>query len=158
MREEDARAFLEVHHAAVRGSAVRDYPSAVIEAWAPLPVTNDAITQIKKNREAEHRLIAEIDGQIVGIAAFVARNTEIRACYVAPEVSRKGVGSALLREIERAAIEQGLTSLKLDSSVTAEPFYGFHGYRILKRGEHVLKSGLRMACVKMHKDLVPHKI
>lgn len=158
MRQEDARVFLEVHHAAIRGSAVRDYPSAVIEAWAPLPVTNDAIKQIENNHEEEHRLIAEIDGQIVGIAALLAKNTEIRACYVAPEASRKGVGSALLREMEREATEQGLTFLELDSSVTAESFYSFHGYQILERGEHVLKSGLRMACVKMHKDLVPHKI
>jgi putative acetyltransferase len=36
MRSEDARAFLDVHHAAVRGIAAKDYPLAVIEAWAPM--------------------------------------------------------------------------------------------------------------------------
>ncbi len=35
MRQEDARAFLEVHHLAVRGLAAADYPAEVIEAWAP---------------------------------------------------------------------------------------------------------------------------
>jgi hypothetical protein len=32
MCPEDARTFLEIHHAAVRGIAAKDYSSAVIEA------------------------------------------------------------------------------------------------------------------------------
>jgi putative acetyltransferase len=35
MRPGDARAFLGVHHAAVRRLANKDYTSEVIEAWAP---------------------------------------------------------------------------------------------------------------------------
>jgi hypothetical protein len=33
MRDDDARVFLDVHHAAVRHIAARDYPPEVIEAW-----------------------------------------------------------------------------------------------------------------------------
>ena len=40
-----------------------------------------------------------------------------------------------------------------DSSVTAEPFYLAHGYNVRGRGEHMLRSGQRMACVKMEKAL-----
>jgi putative acetyltransferase len=67
MRPEDARAFLEVHHAAVHEIAARDYPSTVIEAWAPLPLTEDAIKPVRLNPDGEYRLIAEIDVRIVGI-------------------------------------------------------------------------------------------
>jgi putative acetyltransferase len=38
IRPEDTRAFLEVHHAAVRGLASKDYSSEVIETWAPNPL------------------------------------------------------------------------------------------------------------------------
>jgi putative acetyltransferase len=153
MRSGDARAFLEVHHAAVRGTAVRDYPQAVIEAWAPIPVTEDATEQVRANGDNEYRLIAELDGQIVGIGALVCERSELRACYVAPAAGHRGVGSALVRAIERAARERGLRVLELDSSVTAEPFYRKQGYKVSGRGEHVLRNGQRMACVKMRKSL-----
>jgi putative acetyltransferase len=153
MRPGDARAFLEVHHAAVRATAARDYPSDVIEAWAPLPVTEVAIERVQTNRSNEYRLIAEIDDRIVGIGSLVVENAELRACYVSPEAGRKGVGSALVREMERVAKERGLTFLELDSSITAEPFYIMLGYEVRERGQHILGSGQPMACVKMRKEL-----
>lgn len=79
----------------------------------------------------------------------------MRACYVTPEASRKGVGSALVREIERIAQQRGLGFLELDSSVTAEPFYLAQGYAVRERGDHILRSGQAMACVKMVKTLQP---
>jgi putative acetyltransferase len=154
MRSADARAFLEVHHAAVRGTAVVDYPIAVIEAWSPLPVTEEAVDQVRANRDNEYRLVGEIDGQVVGIGAVVFESSELRACYVAPAAGRRGVGSALVHEIERAARERGLSVLELDSSITAEGFYRKQGYEARERSEHILGNGQRMACVKMRKSLL----
>jgi putative acetyltransferase len=154
MRSADARAFLEVHHAAVRSTAVGDYPLAVIEAWAPMPVTEEAAEQVWANHDNEYRLIAEIDGQIVGIGVLVFESSELRAVYVAPAAGRRGVGSALVQEIERAACERGLSTLQLDSSITAEVFYRKHGYEVRKRGEHIFRNGQRMACLKMRKSLL----
>jgi putative acetyltransferase len=153
MRVEDARTFLEVQRAAVRGIAAKDYTPDVIDAWAPIPVTEKQVEQVRSNPESEYRLIAEIDGQVAGIGSLIAKNNELRACYVAPEASRKGVGSALIHEIERVARERGVAFLELDSSVTAAPLYAMHGYEVLGYTEHVLGSGQRMACVKMRKNL-----
>jgi putative acetyltransferase len=153
MRPEEARAFLEVHHAAVRGLAADDYAPEVIDDWAPMPVTDRAIEQFLLNPDGERRLVAECDGRIVGVGALVIDKTELRACYVAPEASRQGVGSALVGAIERIAQVHGLPSLELDSSVTAEPFYRAHGYEVCWRSEHILRSGRAMACVKMVKKL-----
>ncbi len=149
----EARAFLEVQRAAVRAIAAKDYSPAEIEAWAPLPVTEDDIELVHKNGLNSHRLVAEAEGRIVGAGALVTQNAELSACYVVPEAARKGVGSALVREIERTARQQGLTFLQLDSSVTAEPFYASLGYRVIERGEHILSSGKSMACVKMRKEI-----
>src|SRR6266436_9161361 len=71
--------------------------------WAPLPVTQTGIERFLANPDSEIRVVAEIDGAIVGIGALVLANCELRACYVAPEAARKGVGSALVAEIERIA-------------------------------------------------------
>jgi len=151
MRSEEGRAFLEVHHAAVRGLAGKDYPSEVIEAWAPMPITAQHVQAVKSNPDGQYRLVAEMDGRLVGIG--VVRKSELRACYVTPSASRRGVGSALLLEIERAAREQGATHLEAESSLTAEPFYSRNGYLIHERCEHVLRNGQPMACVKMQKTI-----
>jgi putative acetyltransferase len=153
MRPDDAQVFLEVHHASVREIAAKDYPPAVIEAWTHLRLTEDAIERVRANEGNEFRLVAELDGRIVGIAALVIQNAELRACYVAPEASRKGVGSALVRKLERVAHDRGLAFLELDSSVTAEPFYAALGYEALERGQHFLGHGQPMACVKMRKEI-----
>ena len=152
MLPKDAKAFLEVHHAAARGIAGKDYSSAVIEAWAPMPITDKHVAGVLSNPDKEYRMVAEINGRVVGIGAVVLANAELRACYVAPEASRQGVGSLLVQEIEHVSRAHGLKMLDLDATVTAEPFYIALGYSVRERSEHVLR-GQRMACVKMHKVL-----
>jgi putative acetyltransferase len=153
MRQEDALAFLEVHHAAVRDLASKDYSREVIEAWAPMPISHHHVAGVQLNPDGEYRLVAEIDGRVVGIGCIVAQTNELRACYVAPSACRRGVGTALLRQIELAAREQGCTYLEADSSLTAEPFYSSNGYHVRERAEHVLQNGQRMACIKMRKAI-----
>ncbi len=157
MLPEDCRPFLEVHHAAVRSVAAKDYTREVIEAWAPMPITDDAVALVRANPDGEYRLVAEFGGRIVGIAALVAKKAELRACYVAPELNQNGIGSALVRGLEGAALEQGLGFLELDSSLTATRFYKAQGYEVRDYGEHILRSGQRMGCVRMRKDLMSPK-
>jgi putative acetyltransferase len=152
MRPEDARRFLEIHHAAVRGIAAQDYAASVVEAWAR-PITDQVIERFLANRDHEERLVAEINGEPVGIAAIVISRSELRACYVAPNAARRGVGSALVAEIERIAREHGLDHLQLESSTTAEPFYAALGYEVESRGERLIAPGVPMAAVKMRKRL-----
>jgi putative acetyltransferase len=154
MRDEEARLFLEIHGRSIRGLAAEHYPDDVIAAWAgPAPISDEAVRHFLENPDHEIRLLAEVDGQPVGLGALVAHNTELRACYVVPEAARRGVGSALVKEMERIALDRGLPHLELHASVNAEPFYAALGYDIVERGEHVLRSGLWMAAVKMRKSL-----
>jgi putative acetyltransferase len=153
MRSEDARRFLEIQRESVRGIAARDYLTAVIEAWAPLPITEEIVEQFLSNRDDEMRLIAEIDGQAVGIGALVLGTSELRACYVVPGAARRGVGAAIIVEIERIAREHKLEYLRLESSLTAEPFYAALGYRVEARGELMIAAGVPMAAITMSKRL-----
>ena len=152
MLPSEARLFLELHHAAVRSLAANDYPASVIDAWAR-PITDDAIERFLANRDHELRLIAELDGEPAGIGAIVVSQSELRACYVAPGAARRGVGSALVAQIERLAREHGLDHLELESSVTAEPFYAALGYHAESRHDHLLAPGVPMAAVRMRKRL-----
>lgn len=156
LRDDEARTFLEIHGRSVRGLAAAHYAADVIAAWAgPAPISDETVRRFLRNPDHEIRLLAELNGQPVGLGAVVVDNTELRACYVVPEAARRGVGSALVQEMERIARDRGLTHLELHASVNAEPFYAALGYEAGERGDHILRSGLRMAAVKMRKVLTP---
>lgn len=150
---EDARGILEAHYSAVHETAARDYPLEVRRAWSK-PVTPERVEQyLKHGLPHETTVVAELNGEIAGFGAIVPANSELRAVYVAAAFDGRGVGSALLREVERMAKEQGCDELRMDSSLTAAPFYKRHGYEDMGRGEHTLSGGCKMACVRMRKVL-----
>jgi putative acetyltransferase len=152
MLAEEARTFLEIHTRSIHGLAAPHYPPEVIEAWV-VPVTEATIRGLLENPDHEIRLLAALDGVLVGLGCLVVQNSELRACYVAPEAARKGVGTAIVREIERIAKTRGLDHLQLEASINAEPFYAALGYEVVERGEHAWPSGQRMAAVAMRKVL-----
>jgi putative acetyltransferase len=154
MRADEARLFLEIHHESVRGLAAGDYPPDVIEAWAPLPISDERLQRFLRNQDSEIRLIAEREGEPVGIGALVAAHSELRACYVRPGAARRGVGSAIVTAIEQMARANGLRELQLESSLTAEPFYAALGYRAERRGTLRIAPGVTMAAITMRKALI----
>lgn len=152
MRTGEERTFLEMHSRSVRGLASGFYPQAIIERWAG-GASDAQVQKFGENPDREIRLIAELDGEPVGLGTLVVANNELRACYVVPEAARRGVGTALVERIERIARENSVSRLELHSSVNAEPFYLAVGYRVMERTQHQLQSGLAMDAVKMEKRL-----
>jgi len=152
MQAAEARRFLEIHDESVRGLAANDYPQNVIEAWAA-PIMEERLQRFVQNRDGEIRLIAELDGEPVGIGALVVANSELRAGYVLPNAARRGIGNAIVAEIERIALAHGLRELHLESSVNAVRFYAALGYRVEKRGELRIAPDVAMAAVTMRKRL-----
>lgn len=155
MRPDEAFTFLAMHERSVRGLAARYYPPDVIERWAASP-TEERVLAVLKNPDDETRLIAELDGEPVGLGTLVIAKSELRACYVVPEAARKGVGSAIVREIERLAENHGVTALELESSINAESFYAALGYAVIERHDLALRSGITMQAVKMRKAIGNH--
>ena len=151
LRHGEERLFLELHAQSVRGLAAGQYPPEVIDAWCVAPTEENLATFIT-NPDHELRLFAELDGKVVGLAALVLADSELRACYVLPEAARQGVGTALVREMERLAAAHHLDHLTLLSSINAEPFYAALGYASEGCTEHNMR-GHPMAAVKMSKRL-----
>jgi len=150
---EDARGILEAHHSAVHETAAKDYPLEILRCWSPA-VTTDRIDQyVRSALPNETTVVAEVKGRVAGFGVIVESHNELRAVYVAAEFGNRGVGSALLQELERMAREKGCGELHMDSSLTASPFYRRHGYEELGRADHALSTGEKMACVRMRKVL-----
>ena len=155
MRRSEALQFLKIQRAAVRGSATAAYPAAIIEAWAPVPVTPEALERFFANTDRETRLIAEWGGAAVGIGALVVADHELLACYVVPGAARQGVGRAIVAEIERRARQAGLDHLDVTASLNAEAFYAALGYSADGPTDLEIAPGVRMRAVSMRKMLPP---
>jgi len=152
--ESDAEQVARALFDAIRITASASYSSEVIESWALAP-DEQRCAQIRSVIAGTDELcrVAEEDGIIVGFGSIVPAASELRAVYVRPDVGRRGIGSALLCELETMAVARGLSELHMDASVNAEAFYQQHGYQIIERSEHRLSNGARMACVRMRKAL-----
>ena len=103
--EQDSGA-LRVVAEAVRLTAAQDHPAAVIEAWAPLPITEEAVDSASANPDGEIRVGAVLGDVFVGVGAVVPRLRELRTCYVFPENARSGVGRMIVAELEAIARAQ----------------------------------------------------
>jgi GrpB-like predicted nucleotidyltransferase (UPF0157 family) len=84
--------------------------------------------------------------------------SEVKAVYVHPTAARRGIGAALLHEVEEAARRRGLTVLHLDASLNSVEFYFGARYIEGERRRHVLRSGVAIRCVPMIKTLVPDAV
>ncbi len=152
LRADEGQTYLEIVNRAIRGLAVTHYSPEAIGGWT-VPITDESLRDLTLNVDHEIRLVAELDGSVVGIGAVILERSELRACYVSPQAARRGCGSALVHEIERIARENGLTHLDLAASLNAETFYAAHGYHVRERSEVTLRNGHRMAAVWMTKNL-----
>jgi ribosomal-protein-alanine N-acetyltransferase len=71
-------------------------------------------------------LVVEIDGTAAGLAAREADDAHLSDLWVAPRFEGRGVGSALLRAVEREVARAGFEAITLEvltANVRAASFY-----------------------------------
>ncbi len=118
--------------------------------------------------------VAETLGQIVGCGGWSKRRTlfggdqtkldsvddlltpgtdgaRVRAFYVHPDWSRKGIGSRIIEACENAAREAGFTKLELIATLPGEPLYSARGYKIVEPYEIPLPAGESLPAFRMEK-------
>ena len=151
----DAEGMLRAHYSAVHETAKEDYSDVVLNVWSR-PVDAQRIAAYRAKMETDKSVISFVavddSGQVLGFGELVPPET-LGAIYVAAPARRHGVASALYRRLESEARDLGMNVLRMDSSLTAFPFYIRHGFRELERKTHPLGDGLAMACVRMEKKL-----
>ena len=78
---------------------------------------------------------------------------KIRAFFVHPDWSRRGIGSLILRACEAAAAREGFVRLEMGATLTGIPLYAAHGYQERERTDVPLGNGLTLPIVRMEKTL-----
>jgi GNAT superfamily N-acetyltransferase len=120
--------------------------------------------------------VAEIDGQMVGCGGWSKRKTlfggdqalstrvdellnpetdaaRVRAFFVHPNWSRRGLGKQILKACEEAASQSGFTRLELAATLTGEPFYSALGYSIVKPFDIPLPDNQSLPVILMEKRM-----
>jgi len=120
--------------------------------------------------------VAEIEGQLVGCGGWSKRKTlfggdqaqstrvdellnpetdaaRVRAFFVHPEWSRRGIGRQILNACEEAASKSGFTRLELAATLPGEPFYSALGYSILEPFDIPLPDNQSLPVIRMEKRI-----
>jgi putative acetyltransferase len=152
---DDAEGILHAHYSAVHETAKRDYSEGVLNAWSR-QVDAQRVAAYRAWKESDKSIVSFVavddSGKVVGFGELVPPET-LGAIYVAAHAGRSGVASALFKTLESKAKELGMEVFRMESSLTAVPFYLKHGFHEVGRGEHRLAGGVMMACVHMEKRL-----
>jgi GNAT superfamily N-acetyltransferase len=83
-----------------------------------------------------------------------SRPPKVRAMYVHPDFTRRGIGRQLLAVIERAIIDAGYEQADLDATLAGVPLYTRCGYIPVGETHADLPNGARMRFVCMRKRLI----
>lgn len=149
-RPQDAARLAQVHEASIRELAARHYGPAQIDAWV-----ERARAHWPKREVWDGLIVAEDAGKVCGFGELDLEQQMVTLCYVHPESAGRGVGSALLEQLEEMARAAGLEHLRLRSSVNAEPFYRKHGWVEYARTSHCLTEDVTaLDAVEMEKSLI----
>jgi GNAT superfamily N-acetyltransferase len=77
----------------------------------------------------------------------------LRAFYVHPAWSRRGIGRLITQACEAAARDAGFTRLELIATLPGQPFYEANSYRIVSPFEIPLPDNSSLPAFRMTKDL-----
>lgn len=130
-RNEDAAALALVFERAVRGIASRDYSPAQIEAWIGAEPRE---ARFRRKMADGRRCWVAVDEQD-RVTAFVDLEADghIDLLFADPAVAGRGVTTALLDSLERAARESGMPRLYVEASEPARRFFLKRGYSVSQR-------------------------
>jgi putative acetyltransferase len=151
----DVDAIAVAHLDSIRSIGSHYYDPPIVDDWGAR--VNGALYSQAMARGEEFFIAVtgrRSGREVLGFSSHRIDEDEHRtAVYVRGDAARIGVGSALFRTAEAAAIAAGATSLHVDASLAAVEFYQANGFEVVGRGEHRLSSGRTMACVFMRKNL-----
>jgi predicted N-acetyltransferase YhbS len=120
--------------------------------------------------------VAQAGGEIVGCGGWSKRKTlfggdqskaeavdslldpareaaRIRAFFVHPDWSRRGIGRGIIERCEAAARAAGFTAMQLVATLPGEPLYAALGYRVTERIEIPMPDGSSLPAAHMSKGL-----
>jgi GNAT superfamily N-acetyltransferase len=179
--EEDIPALHALIEASVRGLQADDYTQAQIDAALGtvlgldtqlirdetyfvaefLPTSNASIQDAKARKRlagcggwSKRRTLFGADhgpGRAPELLDPATDAAKVRAIFVHPQYSRRGLGSLILAHVEAEAAAAGFKRYEMGSTLTGVPLYRLKGYVEVERIDVPLHNGEALPVVKMVK-------
>jgi GNAT superfamily N-acetyltransferase len=127
---------------------IKDQTYFVVETYDRVTVGCGGWSKRKTPYGSDHR--ANREDELLDPATDAAK---IRAFFVHPEWSRRGIGKLLLDASEEAARAAGFRRLEMGATLTGIPLYARFGYVAGERLELPLEGGDVLEIVKMTKNV-----
>jgi GNAT superfamily N-acetyltransferase len=128
--DKDADAVSRVIIATLRETNARDYTPDII-ARVEQSFSPPAMLEFFRTR----RVFVAVLGETLAGTASLDGET-VRSMFVDPPFQGHGIGRRLMSEVEQTARADGVVTLTVPSSVTAEPFYARLGFRAIRDSYH----------------------
>ena len=144
-RSNDCPEMLKLFYDTVHEINKKDYSSEQLDAWT----SGIIFDKWDKSFLSNNTIVAENNGIIAGFGDM-DRNGYLDRLYVNKDYQNIGIGSAIINELEKTAVSNGVFCFTTYSSITAKPFFIKHYYRVLKENT-VLKNGIEMRNYFMEK-------
>jgi putative acetyltransferase len=145
-RPSDCPIMAKLFYDTVHTVNAKDYTEEQINAWATGNVDLDEWNQ---SFTGHYTLVAEINGEIAGFADMDDKGY-LDKLYVHKDFQRRGIATALVKELERNAQKAGVHTFITYASITAKPFFEKIGYTV-KAENQVVRNGVILVNYKMVK-------
>ena len=81
-------------------------------------------------------------------------SARVRAMYTHPEYTRRGIGTLVLNESEKAARNEKFSKVELAATLSGEPLYRARGYLPIEYFSSTANNGAEIPLIRMEKSLV----
>ncbi|MFI3326151.1 MAG: GNAT family N-acetyltransferase [Clostridia bacterium] len=144
----DIDEIAELFYKTVHNVCVKDYSKTELNAWA-----SGEIDKISWNKSfLEHdTIIADFNGKITGFADMDSAGYLDRL-YVHKDFQNQGIGTEIVKKLEKTACELGVTKFTSYASITAKPFFEKMGYVVVCKNI-VVRNDVKLTNYKMEKLL-----
>lgn len=107
---------------------------------------------IRRDAWAGCTVVLEEAGRPIGTGTLVG--DEIKRVFVHPMAQGRGAGRRIVEYLEETARLLGITTVRLDASLPAKPFYDSLGYVVRENAFRPLDNGRRLDYFKMQRSLL----
>jgi putative acetyltransferase len=129
-QETDAKYLAYIYYNTIHNINIRDYTQEQVDAWAPEgSLETDGWS---KKWQKLPPCVAVIDDNIVGFTEF-DDNGYIDCFYCHHEYIGKGIGKALMNYIKSLAVENSISRIWAEVSITAKPFFESQGFEVTNK-------------------------
>lgn len=147
-RPEDCEAIASLFYHTVHTVNAKDYNEKQLKVWATGTVD---LSEWNETFMEHNTLIAEIENDIVGFGDM-ADGGYLDRLYVHHNYLRRGIGEAIVTELEQQAEAMGAAVFSTYASITAKPFFERLGYVSIRENK-VVRGGVELLNYFMEKKV-----